>query len=109
MLRVDAVLGADDRLRDVWPERLLGPRLARAQHVEAYAHDARSSQAGRRGRTADRYRRASARRRRGRRLVLFFVGATITHIRARDYSSIPFPGALLLVAIASLVLRVASA
>jgi hypothetical protein len=42
-------------------------------------------------------------------LVLFFIGAIVTHIRARDYSSIPFPGMLLVVAIASLVLRVASA
>jgi uncharacterized membrane protein YphA (DoxX/SURF4 family) len=42
-------------------------------------------------------------------LVLFFIGAIITHIRARDYSSIPFRATLLLVAIASLVSRVASA
>lgn len=41
-------------------------------------------------------------------LVLFFIGAIVTHIRAQDYSSIPFPGMLLLAAIASLVLRVAS-
>jgi hypothetical protein len=41
-------------------------------------------------------------------LVLFFIGAIAAHIRAHDYSSIPFPGTLLLAAIASLVLRVAS-
>ena len=41
-------------------------------------------------------------------LVLFFVGAITVHIRAHDYVSIPFPGVFLLLAIASLVLRVAS-
>lgn len=42
-------------------------------------------------------------------LVLFFIGAIVTHIRAHDYSSIPFPGGLLLLAVASLVFRVGSA
>jgi DoxX-like family len=41
-------------------------------------------------------------------LVLFFIGAITTHIRAQDYSSIPFPGMFLLLAIASLVLRIAA-
>jgi hypothetical protein len=41
-------------------------------------------------------------------LVLFFVGAISAHIRVRDYASIPFPGMFLLLAAASLVLRVAS-
>jgi hypothetical protein len=41
-------------------------------------------------------------------LVLFFVGAITAHIRVHDFSSIPFPGMFLLLAIASLVLRVAS-
>jgi hypothetical protein len=41
-------------------------------------------------------------------LVLFFVGAITAHIRVRDFSSIPFPGIFLVLAIASLVLRVAS-
>ena len=41
-------------------------------------------------------------------LVLFFFGAIAAHIRARDYVSIPFPGVFLLLAIASLVLRVVS-
>jgi hypothetical protein len=42
-------------------------------------------------------------------LVLFFVGAIVTHVRAQDYASIPFPGGLLLLAVAALVLRVVSA
>lgn len=41
-------------------------------------------------------------------LVLFFVGAISAHIRVRDYASIPFPGMFLLLAAASLVLRLAS-
>ena len=41
-------------------------------------------------------------------LVLFFVGAITAHIRVRDYASIPFPGMFLLLAVASLVLRLAS-
>lgn len=41
-------------------------------------------------------------------LVLFFVGAISAHVRVRDYASIPFPGMFLLLAAASLVLRVAS-
>jgi hypothetical protein len=41
-------------------------------------------------------------------LVLFFVSAIAAHIRVRDYSSIPTPGVFLLLAIASLVLRIAS-
>ncbi len=42
-------------------------------------------------------------------LVLFFIGAIGTHIRAHDYSSIPFPATLLLLAVATLVFRVWSA
>lgn len=41
-------------------------------------------------------------------LVLFFIGAITAHIRVRDYASIPFPGMFLLLAVASLALRVAS-
>ena len=41
-------------------------------------------------------------------LVLFFIGAIVTHVRAQDYSSIPFPGSLLLLAVASLVFRMGS-
>ena len=41
-------------------------------------------------------------------LVLFFVGAIAAHVRVRDYASIPTPGVFLLLAAASLVLRVAS-
>jgi hypothetical protein len=41
-------------------------------------------------------------------LVLFFVGAISAHIRVRDYASIPFPGMFLLLAAASLALRLAS-
>lgn len=37
-------------------------------------------------------------------LVLFFVGAVITHIRARVFYNIAFPGAFLALAIASSVL-----
>jgi hypothetical protein len=40
-------------------------------------------------------------------LVLFFVGAIITHIRARWWN-IAFPGAFLLLAVASLVLRLST-
>ena len=41
-------------------------------------------------------------------LVLFFIGAIVTHVRAQDYSSIPFPGSVLLLAVASLVFRMGS-
>ena len=41
-------------------------------------------------------------------LVLFFIGAMTAHIRVHDYTSIPFPGMFLVLAAASLVLRVAS-
>ena len=42
-------------------------------------------------------------------LVLFFVGAVITHIRAHaDALSYAYPGTLLLLAVGSLVLRLAS-
>jgi DoxX-like family len=41
-------------------------------------------------------------------LVLFFGSAITAHIRVRDYSSIPTPATFLLLAIGSLVLRVAS-
>jgi hypothetical protein len=41
-------------------------------------------------------------------LVLFFIGAIVAHIRAHDYSTIPTPGVFLLLAAASLVLRVAA-
>ena len=40
-------------------------------------------------------------------LVLFFVGAIITHLRARDYS-FGLAAVFLLLAVAALVLRVAS-
>jgi hypothetical protein len=39
-------------------------------------------------------------------LVLFFIGAVAAHIRARVYYSIAFPGAYLLLAIASFVLAI---
>ena len=39
-------------------------------------------------------------------LVLKFVGAIVTHIRSRAYGSIVFPGAFLVLAIASFVLSV---
>jgi hypothetical protein len=43
-------------------------------------------------------------------LVLFFVGAVITHLRARDYSSsLGFPLAYLLLAVAAFVLGLAVA
>jgi hypothetical protein len=43
-------------------------------------------------------------------LVLFFVGAVITHLRARDYSpSLGFPLTYLLLAVAALVLGLAVA
>jgi hypothetical protein len=42
-------------------------------------------------------------------LVLFFVGAVITHIRAHaEASSYAYPGTFLLLAVGSLVLRLAS-
>src|SRR5829696_4868811 len=41
-------------------------------------------------------------------LILFYIGAITAHIRVHDYSSIPFPGTFLLLAIASLALRLAS-
>ncbi|MEU1005809.1 DoxX family protein [Streptomyces tibetensis] len=40
-------------------------------------------------------------------LVLFFIGATAAHIRARVYYNIAFPGGYLALAAASLVLAVA--
>lgn len=40
-------------------------------------------------------------------LILFFVGAVITHLRARDYS-LSFPFAYLLLAVAALVLDLAT-
>lgn len=40
-------------------------------------------------------------------LVLFFVGAVVTHLRARVLYNIAFPGAYLLLSTASLVLMVA--
>ena len=42
-------------------------------------------------------------------LVLFFIGAIVAHLRAGALSTIPFPGILLLAAVASLVLRIGSA
>lgn len=42
-------------------------------------------------------------------LVLFFIGAIVTHIRAHDYSSIPFPATVLLLAVATLIFRLGSA
>jgi hypothetical protein len=41
-------------------------------------------------------------------LVLFFAGAIVTVMRAHWYSHIPFPAAFLLLAVGSLVLRLAS-
>lgn len=41
-------------------------------------------------------------------LILFFVGAIITHLRARDYSSLGFPSGFLVLAVAALVLGLAS-
>jgi hypothetical protein len=41
-------------------------------------------------------------------LVLFFIGAIVTHIRARVLSNIAFPGGYLLLSAASLVLAIAS-
>lgn len=41
-------------------------------------------------------------------LFLYFVGASVTVMRARWYSHIPFPVAFLLLAVGSLVLRLAS-
>lgn len=42
-------------------------------------------------------------------LVLFFIGAIVAHLRVHDYSSIPFPGSFLLLAVASLAFRLGSA
>jgi hypothetical protein len=42
-------------------------------------------------------------------LVLFFVGAIVTVMRARWYAHLPYPFAWLLLAIGSLVLRLRSA
>jgi DoxX-like family len=39
-------------------------------------------------------------------LVLFFVGAIITHLRSRDYNSLAMPIGFLLLAIATLTLEV---
>ena len=39
-------------------------------------------------------------------LVLFFVGAVVVHVRTRVLYNIAFPGAFLLLAVASLVLAV---
>jgi DoxX-like family len=41
-------------------------------------------------------------------LVLFFIAAISAHVRAHDYSTIPFPGVFLLLAAASLALRLAA-
>jgi hypothetical protein len=41
-------------------------------------------------------------------LILFFVGAIVTAVRARWYAHIAFPAAWLALAMASLVLRIAS-
>ena len=41
-------------------------------------------------------------------LVLFFVGAVVTHVRTHEYATILYPGMFLLLAIGSLVLRLAS-
>ena len=41
-------------------------------------------------------------------LVLYFIGAVMTHLRVRWYSTIPYPAAFLLLAVGSLVLRIAS-
>jgi hypothetical protein len=41
MLGVDAVLGADDRVGHMGTERLLGPRIARLEGVQAHAGDDR--------------------------------------------------------------------
>ncbi|KZB84557.1 DoxX family protein [Amycolatopsis regifaucium] len=40
-------------------------------------------------------------------LVLFYVGAVITHVRARVFSNIAFPGGFLVLAVATLVLDLA--
>jgi DoxX-like family len=39
-------------------------------------------------------------------LVLFFVGAVVTHVRARVFHNIAFPGAFLALAIAATVLAI---
>jgi hypothetical protein len=41
-------------------------------------------------------------------LILFFVGAIITHLRVRDYSGLPLAVGFLLLAVAALVLGLAS-
>lgn len=41
-------------------------------------------------------------------LILFFVGAIVTAMRAHWYAHIPYPAAWLLLAVGSLVLRLAS-
>ncbi len=41
-------------------------------------------------------------------LTLFFVGAIAAHVRARALTTIPFPGAFLILAIASLALALAN-
>jgi hypothetical protein len=41
-------------------------------------------------------------------LVLFFIGAVVTHVRARVLSNIAFPGGYLLLSAASLVLATAT-
>lgn len=41
-------------------------------------------------------------------LILFFVGAIVTHLRAREYPSLSFPGAYLLLAVAALGLDLAT-
>jgi hypothetical protein len=41
-------------------------------------------------------------------LVLFFVGAVITHVHAGEYRSISYPGTFLLLAVGSLALRLVS-
>jgi hypothetical protein len=41
-------------------------------------------------------------------LVLFFLGAVATVVRARWYGHLPYPGAFLLLAAAALVLRLAT-
>lgn len=41
-------------------------------------------------------------------LILFFVGAITTHLRAHDEYSLPYPAAFLLLALGSLALQLAS-
>jgi hypothetical protein len=42
-------------------------------------------------------------------VVLYFVGAVLAHVRAKDYAGAPVPGIILLVAVATLVFALASA